>query len=59
MKNTNYYRQNRRNLKFEASKMKQTSENRLIQGKIEESVTIKIADVDKAHTEFRNIITVI
>ncbi|KAF0762972.1 KRAB-A domain-containing protein 2-like [Aphis craccivora] len=39
--------------------MKQTSENRFSQGKIDESVAIKIADIDKAHSDLRNIIGVI
>lgn len=59
MKNTHYYRQNRRNLKIETLKMKQTSENRFSLGKVEESVAIKITDVNEAHSDFHNIIGVI
>jgi len=38
--------------------MKQASENRFSQGKVEESVTIKNQDVDRTRNDFCNIIGV-
>jgi len=46
-------------LEIQASKIKQASENRFSQGKVGESVAIKIPDVDRARSDFRNIIGVI
>ena len=48
-----------KNLKVQATKMKQASENRFCPGEIGQSVTIKIPDVDRARSDFRNIIGVI
>jgi len=48
-----------KNLKFQAIKMKQASENRFRPGEIGQSVTVKIPDVDRARSDLRNIIEVI
>ncbi|KAL4090679.1 hypothetical protein QTP88_025471 [Uroleucon formosanum] len=48
-----------KNLKVQATKMKQASENRFRPGEVGQSVTVKIPDVDRARSDFRNIIGVI
>ncbi|XP_025423225.1 KRAB-A domain-containing protein 2-like [Sipha flava] len=47
------------NLKVQASKVKTNSEHRLREGKIGESVKIRIPDVDKARNDLRSILGVI
>ncbi|XP_008189275.1 KRAB-A domain-containing protein 2-like, partial [Acyrthosiphon pisum] len=47
------------NLNVQASKMKTNSESRLREGKIGESVKIRIPDVDKARSDLRSILGVI
>jgi hypothetical protein len=39
--------------------MKQASENRFCPGEVGQSVTVKILDVDRARSDFRNVIGVI
>lgn len=48
-----------KNLKVQAIKMKQASENHFRPGEVDQSVTVKIPDVDRPHSDFRNIIKVI
>jgi hypothetical protein len=45
--------------KVQAIKMKQASENSFCPGEVGQSVTVKIPDVDRARSDFRNIIGVI
>jgi len=52
-------RESLHNLNVQASKMKTNSENRLREGKIGESVKIRIPDVDKARSDLRSILGVI
>lgn len=47
------------NLNAQALKTKTNSENRLREGKIGESVKIRIPDVDKARSDLRSILGVI